>query len=101
MRLIILALLTTLFTTLRADDTKPTQYTTVVTGIVCQSCKTTVIESLKKLPGVKEVDFAKGEKEGTHKLSFTARSNSLTKNDAERALGEHTKEFSIVSFEKK
>ena len=100
MRLFLFIVLIALAAPLLADDAKPTQYTTVVTGIVCQACKTTVIDSLKKLPGVKEVEFAKGEKEGSHKLSFTAKNDNLTKNDAELALGEHVKEFAIVSFEK-
>lgn len=85
---------------LRAGDTTPTQYTAVVTGIVCQSCKTTVVESLKKLPGVHDVEFAKGDREGSHKLTFTAASTTLTKGDAEKALGEHSKEFSVLSLEK-
>ena len=100
MRLFIFAVLLACAAPLQADDAKPTQYTTVVTGIVCQTCKTTVIDSLKKLPGVKEVEFARGEKEGSHKLTFTAKGDGLTKNDAELALGEHMKEFAIVSFEK-
>ena len=100
MRFLVLAAILALASPLRADDGKPTQYTTVVTGIVCQSCKATVIDSLKKLPGVKEIDFTKGDKEGSHKLTFTAKSDTLSKNDAELALGEHVKEFVIVSFEK-
>ena len=52
---------------------------------------------MKKLPGVREVEFAKGDKEGSHKLTFTAASGTLTKNDAELALGEHVKEFAVVS----
>ncbi len=100
MRILILFLLSGLGPLLGADDGKPAQYCAVVTGIVCQTCKTTVVDALKKLPGVKEVDFAKGDKEGSHKLTFTANSSSLTKNDAERALGEHAKEFAIVTFER-
>ncbi len=99
MRLLIFLLLAGLAPLLRAGDGKPTQYTAVVTGIVCQSCKATVSDALKKLPGVKEVDFAKGDLEGSQKLTFTAKSDSLTKNDAELALGEHAKEFAVVTFE--
>lgn len=100
MRLLTLLLLAGLAPLLRAGDDKPTQYTAVVAGIVCQSCKTTVLEALKKLPGVKEVDFAKGDQEGAQKLTFTAKSDSLTKSDAERALGEHAKEFAVLTFER-
>jgi copper chaperone CopZ len=100
MRFLTLFLIATLAPLLRAGDAKPTRYTAVVTGIVCQSCKATVVDALKKLPGVTEVDFAKGDSEGAHKLTFTAKSDALTKNDAERALGEHAKEFAIVAFER-
>ena len=100
MRPLVLLVLLGLGTLLRAGDATPTQYTAVVTGIVCQSCKTTVVDALKKLPGVKEVEFAKGDKEGSHKLTFTAASGTLTKNDAELALGEYVKEFAVVTFER-
>jgi copper chaperone CopZ len=100
MRLLALIALLPLAAPLRADDARPTKYTAVVTGIACQTCKTTVIDSLKKLPGVKEVDFAKGDADGSHKLTFAAKDDNLTKNDAELALGEHAKEFAIISFEK-
>ena len=100
MRLLLIFSLLGLGTFLRAGDAAPTQYTAVVTGIVCQSCKTTVVEAMKKLPGVKEVEFAKGDKEGSQKMTFSAASGTLTKNDAERALGEHLKEFAVVTFER-
>ena len=100
MRLFVLVISLGLGALLRAGDVTPTQYTAVVTGIVCQSCKTTVVEAMKKLPGVREVEFTKGDKEGSHKLTFNAASGTLTKNDAELALGEHLKEFAVVSFER-
>ena len=87
-------------TLLRAGDTTPTQYTAVVTGIVCQSCKATVVEAMKKLPGVREVEFDKGEKPGQQKVSFAAASDKLTKDDAVKALAEHAGEFEILSLNK-
>ena len=92
--------LSALMPQLEAGDAAPSRYTAVVTGIVCQSCKTTVVESLKKLPGVREIEFAKGDTEGSHKLTFDSANGGLTKADAERALGEHAKEFAVLSLEK-
>lgn len=100
MRPFVLLVLLGLGTLLRAGDTTPTQYTAIVTGIVCQSCKVTVTEAMKKLPGVGEIGFDKGDRAGSHKLTFSAASSTLTKNDAELALGEHAKEFAIVTFER-
>ncbi len=100
MRVIFFISLLGLGTLLRAGDAAQTQYTAVVTGIVCQSCKATVTDAMKKLPGVREVEFAKGEKQGSQKVTFSATSDTLMKNDAELALGEHLKEFTVVSFEK-
>jgi copper chaperone CopZ len=85
---------------LTAGDGAMTRYTAVVTGIVCQSCKATVVESLKKLPGVRDIEFAKGDTEGSHKLTFESASGNLTKSDAEHALGEHAKEFAVLSLDK-
>ncbi|MCE9519875.1 MAG: hypothetical protein K8R87_10025 [Verrucomicrobia bacterium] len=99
MRLLLLVSLLGIGTLLRAGDVAQTKYTAVVTGIVCQSCKAMVTAAMKKLPGVREVEFAKAEKPGSQKVTFSSASSSLTKNDAEVALGEHLKEFAIVSFE--
>jgi copper chaperone CopZ len=99
MRLLFLVSMLSLGTLLHAGDVVQTKYTAVLTGIVCQSCKATVTAAMKKLPGVGEVDFAKGEKPGAQKVTFSASSSTLTKNDAELALGEHLKEFAVLSFE--
>lgn len=100
MRLLVLTVLACLAGAVPAGDERPTRYTAVVTGIVCQSCKATVVAALQKLPGVREVEFAKGDREGSHRLTFSASSAALTKNDAERALGEHLKEFAVLSLDK-
>lgn len=98
MRPLALLILLTLGTLLRAGDT--TEYTALVTGMVCQNCKATVTEAMKKLPGVREVHFKKGEKPGQQKISFAASSDKLSKKDAINALAEHASEFEIVSFSK-
>lgn len=85
---------------LRAEDAAQIPYTAVVTGVVCQSCKNALTVALKKLPGVKEVEFAKGDKPGTQKLTFKSSSGTLSKSDAETALGDHAKEFTVVSFDR-
>jgi copper chaperone CopZ len=102
MRPLVPLILLSLGTLLRAGDTTaPTQYTAVVAGLVCQNCKATVTEAMKKLPGVREVGFAKGEKPGQQKVTFAAASDKLTKDDAVRALAEHASEFEVLSFDKK
>ncbi len=100
MRLMLLISLAGLGTFVHAGDAVPTPYTAIVTGIVCQSCKATVAAAMKKLPGVRDVEFAKGDKEGSQKITFSSTSDALTKNDAELALGDHQKEFTVVSLEK-
>ncbi len=100
MRLILFLSLIAFSLPLRADDSAKTKYSATITGIVCQECKAKVTGAMKKLPGVAEVDFAKGQKAGAQIVSFTATSNSLTKEDAVKALGEHAKEFNVQSFDK-
>lgn len=85
---------------LRAGDATPTRYTAIITGIVCQSCKATVTEAIKKLPGVREVEFDKGEKPGQQKVTFAAASDKLTKGDTVKALAEHAGEFEVLSLDK-
>jgi len=100
MRPLIPLILLALGALLRAGDTTPTQYTAVVTGIVCQNCKATVTEAIKKLPGVREVGFDKGEKSGQQKVTFVAASDKLTRDDAVKALAEHASEFEVLSLDK-
>lgn len=95
--------LITLLTTLVAfgeDSGKSTAYTAEVTGMVCAACKMHVTAAFKKLPGVDKVEFAKGEKEGTQKVTFASTAVSLTKEDAVKALGEAASQYSIVSLNK-
>jgi copper chaperone CopZ len=90
----------TAFSALGEDVAKSTAYTAEVTGVVCAACKAHVTDAFKKLPGVDKVEFAKGEKEGTQKVSFASTASGLTKADAVKALGEAAKEYSIVSLDK-
>lgn len=94
--------LAALFCTLAAfgEDGKSTAYTAEVTGVVCAACKAHVTDAFKKLPGVDKVEFAKGDKEGTQKVTFASSAQALTKEDAVKALGEAAKEYSIVSLGK-
>ena len=86
---------------LRAEDPSVScQYTSAISGIVCQECKAKVTYAVKKLPGVKEVTFAKGEKPGEQKVTFASSSGALEKKDLEKALGESAAEFQIVSLDK-
>ncbi len=100
MRFLILLALTAFILPLHAEGGAKTKYSATITGIVCQACKAKVTAAMKTLPGVAAVDFAKGEKPGSQIVSFTASSDVLTKDDAVKALGEHTKEFTLQSFDK-
>jgi copper chaperone CopZ len=85
----------------RADEpSKATDYTATVTGVVCSACKIDVTAAMKKLPGVETVSFAKGDKDGTAIVTFNSTAPALTKEDAVKALGEHAKEFEVLSLEK-
>lgn len=84
-----------------ADAAKGVPYTATVTGVVCGSCKAHVTVALQKLPGVKEVTFAKGEQEGTQKVMFSAASDQLAKEDVVKSLGEDAKHYTVLELEKK
>ncbi len=100
MRFLLLLVLTALCLPLRAEDGAKTKYSATVTGIVCQACKAKVTAAMKTVPGVTEVNFAKGERAGLQIVSFAAATNALTKEDVVKALGEHAKEFTVQSFDK-
>ncbi|CAN5703154.1 hypothetical protein BH11VER1_BH11VER1_12370 [soil metagenome] len=97
---VFLASLLFAFTAFGEDTAKSTAYTAEVTGVVCAACKAHLTEVFKKLPGVEKVEFAKGEKEGTQKVSFASSAPTLSKEDAVKALGEASKEYSILSLNK-
>ncbi|MFZ4765859.1 MAG: heavy-metal-associated domain-containing protein [Roseimicrobium sp.] len=89
------------FASLRAGDaTQATGYTATVTGVVCSACKMHVTAAFKKLPGVENVNFAKGDAEGTAKVTFNSSAPTLTKEDAVKALGVDAKTYNVVSLEK-
>ncbi|TLD70033.1 hypothetical protein FEM03_14995 [Phragmitibacter flavus] len=83
-----------------ADEGKSIPYTATVTGVVCGSCKAHVTEAFKKLPGVEEVRFAKGEKEGTQVVSFNAASTTLAKEDVVKTLGKDAARYEVLALEK-
>ena len=83
-----------------AADPAANTYVTAVGGVVCQECKAKLTFSIKKLPGVKEVAFAKGDKPGEQKITFASSATELEKNDIVKALGESANEFTVLSVEK-
>ncbi len=85
--------------TMLAADTKPVKYTGVMTGVVCSACKKKVRDSFAKI-GATKVEFTKGDKEGEAKVTFEAPKDSLTKDDAKKALADYGDEFSVVSLAK-
>ena len=82
------------------EPAKATDYTATVNGVVCAACKEHVTVAFKKLPGVENVSFAKGDKEGTAVVTFNSSSPALTRNDAVKALGEDSKSYEVLSLEK-
>jgi hypothetical protein len=83
-----------------AADPPANTYVTAVSGVVCQECKAKLTFSIKKLPGVKEVAFAKGDKPGEQKITFASSATALEKNDIVKALGESANEFTVISVDK-
>jgi len=83
-----------------ADDGNPVPYTATVTGVVCGSCKAHVAEALKKLPGVENIQFAKGEKENTQQVTFSSTSATLSKDDAVKALGDQASRYEVLALNK-
>lgn len=90
----------TAFAAFGEDRGKPTTYTAEVTGVVCAACKMHVTAIFKKLPGVDKVEFAKGGKEGTQKVTFASTAAGLTREDAIKVLGSASNEYSILSLDK-
>lgn len=88
------------FSSLHAADPAPTTYVTAVSGVVCQECKAKITFSIKKLPGVKEVNFTKGDKPGEQKVTFASSQPTLEKQDVVKALGDSANEFSVLSLDK-
>lgn len=83
-----------------AADPPANTYVTAVGGVVCQECKAKLTFSIKKLPGVKDVTFAKGDKPGEQKITFASSATELEKKDILKALGDSAKEFTVLSLEK-
>lgn len=81
-----------------AEPTKATDYTATVSGVVCAACKAHVTAAFKKLPGVENVSFAKGDKEGTQNVTFNSSSPALTREDAVKALGDDAKTYEVLSL---
>jgi copper chaperone CopZ len=76
-------------------------YKAEMNGITCAGCKAHVTESFAKLEGYKAVEFVKGEKLGQQHVTLTATTADLTKEKAVAALGDFSKNYTIVSWEKK
>jgi copper chaperone CopZ len=83
-----------------ADEGKSVPYTATVTGVVCGTCKAHITAAFKKLPGVEEVRFARGEKEGTQAVSFNAAASNLTKEDVAQTLGKEAAHYQVLAVEK-
>lgn len=82
------------------DSAKATDYTATVSGVVCSACKLHVTAAFKKLPGVGDVSFARGDTEGIQKVTFNSSSATLSREDAVKALGDDAKNYEVLSLEK-
>lgn len=88
----------------RSADAQPEiTYTGEIAGVVCASCKEHVTTMLmKKLDGAVSVDVKPGDKpKGNQKLIIVAKSDKITKEKANEALGTFAKNYEIVSLAKK
>jgi copper chaperone CopZ len=85
---------------LRSTEPSKHVYEGEVTGVVCAACSDHVKTALSKIPSVSSVKVVKGEKEGVNKLIIEATSDTLTAADANNALGEYAKEYSIIKLTK-
>jgi copper chaperone CopZ len=99
MKQIFILLLTILTATLQAADEAKHTFEGEVTGVVCQACSDHVKAALGKLPGVSSVTIKRGEKPGAHKLTIVSTADKLTKEEANKALGEHAKSYAVISLE--
>ena len=70
-----------------------------VTGVVCQACSDHVKAALGKMPGVSSVTIKRGEKAGAHSLTIVSTAEKITKEDANKALGEFAKSYSVISLQ--
>lgn len=96
---ILILVITSTASLLRADDKPAYTYTGEVAGVMCSACSNTVKKSLAKLDGVTSVKVLRAEKEGAPaKLEVTATTATLTKETAVKALGEHAKFYDIRSL---
>ncbi len=83
-----------------ADPPKEHTYTGEITGVVCVSCKEHIKTVLmKKLDGIVSVDVQPGQKEdGPRKLILVSKSDSMTREQAVKALGSLAKNYEILSL---
>lgn len=85
-----------------ADPPKEHTYAGEITGVVCISCKEHIKTVLmKKLDGIVSVDVQPGEKEdGPRKLVLVSKSDSMTREQAIKALGSLAKNYEILSLKR-
>jgi copper chaperone CopZ len=85
----------------RAGDKPSFTFVANIAGIVCEGCKTHISESLAKLEGVTNVEFAVGSTPGTHTVTVTSSNAALTKEQAVASLGPEAETYKVQSWDKK
>ena len=97
---LLLSILFSLTATLTAGDAKTVTYIAEMSGMVCAGCKDHVTASFKKLEGVSDVKIVAGDKPATQKVTVTAASSALTKEQAVAALGESASTYQVHEWKK-
>jgi len=95
---LILALIIALPAIFAADQAPRHTYTGEITGVVCAACSSKVKAGLGKLPGVQSVEVLPGSNAGLAKLVIVSTTDTLTADDANKALGEDAKHYNVTAL---
>jgi copper chaperone CopZ len=83
-----------------ADPATTYTYHGEVAGVVCSACSSKVKTAISKLEGVKSVTITLPEQGGTPKLEVVSSSPNLTKEEANKSLGEAAKMYEIRTLKR-
>lgn len=98
--ILILALLSSLATTVSAAEPPLHKYTAEVAGVMCSACSDKVTVAFKSLPGVKSVKVKKSDKPAVARVEIESTSDALTKEAAVKSLGDSASSYNVVNFQR-
>lgn len=81
-----------------ASDPATFVYQGEVAGVMCSACSNHVETAVKTVPGVRSVTVTMGKDGGLPRLEIVSTSNSLTREDIVKALGEEAKSYDVRSL---